>query len=134
MIENFSNIDDVTGLERILETQDSYIIFVDNTIFFESKEGREINFSREIVLLIRAVDHFENTPFVYISNKCPHASVLLYDYEYLEMLPNLIGIAIVIDNEPQQMKINFDKSRFKNPVKIFYSLVDAKKWSKTLVP
>jgi hypothetical protein len=133
MIKNYSNLDVVLGMKRILETHDSYIIFDDNTIFFESKKGIEINFSREIDLLIKAVVDFGNEPFIYISNQCQHASVLLYDYAYLEMLPNLIGMAIVIHNESNSMEINLDQSRFKNPLKIFDSLVQAKKWSKRLL-
>jgi hypothetical protein len=134
MIKNSSHLDVVLSMKRIFETQNSYIIYDDNTIFFEAKEGIEINFSRETDLLIKAIDDFGNKPFVYISNQCQHASVLLYDYAYLEMLPNLIGMAIVIHNESNPMGINLDESRFKNPLKLFDSLFEAKKWSKTLLP
>ena len=81
-------------MKRIFETQDSYIINDDSSIFFEAKEGIEIDFSLEIDLLIKALDSFGTEPFVYISNQCHHSSVLLYDYAYLEMLPNLIGMAL----------------------------------------
>ena len=132
MIVNTPNLDGVSSLDRILETHDSYIHFVDNNIYFEPMEGINLSFSREIDLLIQAADRIGNTPFIYISNQCQHAAGFLYDYKYLEMLPNLVGIAIIRQNASDKGKIIFDESHFKNPIEIFDSLVDAKKWSKTL--
>ena len=133
MIENSSYLAGLSSLERILETEDCCIKYLDNIIFFEPKKGSEINFSREISLLIQAVDHFGDLPFVYISNQCQHSAVMLYDYKYLEMLPNLIGTAIVLDNEFNHIKINPAKSQFKKPLKVFASLSKAQKWSKALI-
>ena len=129
MIVNSTNLRGVSSLDRILESHDSYIHFVDNTIFFEPKEERNLSFRREIDLLIKAAAHIGNIPFVYISNQCKHDTVFLYDYKHLEMMPKLIGIAIVRQNASDKGKIIFDKSNFKNPIEIFDSLVDAKKWS-----
>ena len=129
MIVKSPNLKGVSSLDRILETHDSYIHFVDNNIFFEPKEGMNLSFSREIDLLIKAADRIGNLPFAYISNHCKHAAAFLYDYKYLEMIPNLIGIAIVRQNASVKGKIIFDEASFKNPIEIFESLIDAKKWS-----
>ena len=132
MIVNTQNLIGTSSLDRILETRDSYIHYVDNNIYFEAKEGMDFTFSREIDLLIQATELIGNVHFVYISNQCQHAAVFLYDYKYLEMLPNLIGIAIVTYYGPDKKSLAIDESRFKHPIKLFDSLHDAKKWSKKI--
>jgi hypothetical protein len=132
MTDNTLNLVGFSSSDSILETRDSFIQYVDNTILFEHKKGKINHFGREINLLIQAIGRFGNMPFVYISNQNMHAQVSLNDYKYLEMLPNLIGMAIVVNNEYNHLQVNFDESQFKNPAKVFCSLDDAKNWSKTL--
>lgn len=133
MIVKIPDLTGISSLERILETHQGFIHFADNAIFFELKEGCIITFKDEIDLLLRAIDHLGNRPVVYISNQFEYASTFPYDYKNLEMIPNLIGIAIVRYNVLRLKDKDFDKTRFKRPFRVFDSLKEARNWSRTLL-
>lgn len=132
MIVKIPNLDGVSNLERILERRQGYIHYADNAVFIEPKEGFIITIKDEIELLLQAVDRLGNGPVTYISNQFEYASLFPYDYKNLEMIPNLIGIAIVRYNVLSNKDEDFDKSRFRRPIKIFDSLMEARKWSHSL--
>ncbi len=84
---------------RVLDTELGTIYFYDNVIVMEGKESVTFSIRTGIFTLLKIVKIVGTKPVVYISNRINSYSVDPNDYKYLEMIPNLKGIAIVSYNE-----------------------------------
>lgn len=116
-------------LQEVLETELGTIYFYDNIVMMEAKEDVVLSLKTGIFILLKVISMVGTKPVVYISNRINSYAVAPTDYKYLELIPNLKGIAIVNYLEHLQESTELEKRFFKKPFEAFDNLHDAKVWA-----
>lgn len=116
-------------LKDVIETELGNIYFYDSIIMMEAKEDALLSFKTGIFILLKVISKIGTKPVVYISNRVNSYAVAPTDYKYLEMIPNLKGIAVVNYHESRQEAVEIEKRFFKKPFKVFNTLHDARDWA-----
>jgi len=120
------------NLLEVLETDLGAIYIYDSIIMMEGKENVTISFRTGIFILLKLISLVKTRPVVYISHRINSYAVDPNDYKYLDMIPNLKGIAVVSYSDFGQETAQLEKRFYKKPFKCFTSLSEAEKWAKDL--
>lgn len=116
-------------VKEVLDTEIGIIHFYDNIIVMEGKENAIFSIKTGLFILLKVIKIVGNKPMVYISNRVNSYSVDPNDYKYLEMIPNLQGIATVSYNHFAKGSAKLEQKFFKKQFRDFESLDDAKFWA-----
>lgn len=109
-------------------------VYYENFSIAEVSEGVHMSSENMETLLLIANDVYgTDIPFVYISNRIHSYSVdPLGYYEAIKKFPNLIGYAIVSQNNRRRTLAGLEKLFIKKPVRIFDNLEKAVEWAERL--
>ncbi|RMA58909.1 SpoIIAA family protein [Ulvibacter antarcticus] len=118
---------------KVLDTEIGEIKIYDNLIIMEGKEDSLFSFRTGIFILLNLISQVGIRPVVYISNRVNNYSVDPNDYKYLEMIPNLKGIAVVSYSDWAKNAAKLEKRFYKKPFETFGSLDEAKEWASSLL-
>lgn len=91
-------------------------------------EGEIFKRDQVLTLYQYSLEAFGKKPFGYISNRVNSYSLDPQAYEVTKIAPNLVAIAIVIQNPAQKMSAAVEKMFFNKPFKLFDSLEKATAW------
>ncbi|MEL6810944.1 MAG: hypothetical protein AAFP76_06375 [Bacteroidota bacterium] len=116
-------------VKEVLNTEIGKIYFYDHIVVMEAKENIVLSIKTGIFILLKGLKIVGTRPIVYISNRVNAYSVDPNDYKYLELIPNLKGIAIVSYNPIAHETAKLEKQFFKKPFKTFDTLDAAKEWA-----
>lgn len=122
-------LSDTLLAKEILDTEIGTIYFYDNILVMEGKENSIFSIKTSLFILLKVIKMVGTKPVVYISNRVNSYSVDPNDYKYLEMIPNLKGIATVSYNNITKSSAKLEQKFFKKPFRDFESLDDAKFWA-----
>jgi hypothetical protein len=114
---------------KVLNTEIGTIYIYDHLVIMEGKENVNISIRNGMPILLKVVKAVGLRSVVYISNRINAYSVDPNDYKYLEMIPNLKGIAVVAYNDYSVNTAYLEEKFFRKPFKVFTSMEDAKKWA-----
>jgi hypothetical protein len=114
---------------EVLDTEIGTIYFYDSILVMEAKEDVLISIKTGLSILLDVVKRVGLKPVVYISNRVNSYSVDPNDYKFLNMIPNLKGIAIVSYSEINFQTVDLEKSFIKKPCESFNNLLEAKEWA-----
>jgi hypothetical protein len=120
-------------LKEVLHTELGNIHIYDSIIVMEAKEDALISFKTGIFILLKVISIVGTRPVVYISNRLNTYAVAPTDYKYLEMIPNLKGIAVVNYHPSLKNAVELEKRFFKKPFMTFKSLESAKLWANMIL-
>lgn len=131
MIDNLQapRLSDTLLAKEVLDTEIGTIYFYDNILVMEGKENAVFCIKTGLSILLKVIKIVGIKPVVYISNRINSYSVDPNDYKYLEMIPNLQGIATVSYNNFTKNSATLEQKFFKKPFRDFESLDDAKFWA-----
>lgn len=115
--------------KKVLNTELGTITIYNNIVIMEAKENVTISIKTGLFILLDVVKMVGTKPIVYISHRLNSYSVNPNDYKYLDMIPNLKGIAIVCYSEQGNRTAEFEEAFIHKPFKVFGNLMDAKRWS-----
>lgn len=118
---------------QVLDTALGQIIIDKDHIIMTANPEVEISIKTGIFILLDVVKKVGTRPVVYISNRINCYSLDPNDYKYLEMVPNLKGIAIVAYNEIIRDRALLEERFFRKPFKAFSDLTEAKEWASAVV-
>ncbi len=104
-----------------LELHDNYAVAVMN-------EGIVVDKENNAILVDIAKKHFQNTPFVYITNRINSYSVDPIIYINTAKVKSLKGFAIVSKDPIQKAHAKYEKTFFSKEFKQFDTLKAALKW------
>jgi hypothetical protein len=121
------------NLLEVLETELGDIYIYDSIIMMEGKENVTMSFRTGIFILLKLINLVKTRPVVYISHRINSYAVDPNDYKYLEMIPNLKGIALVSYSDHGHEAAKFEKRFFKKPFKNFRCLSDAQEWAQNVL-
>lgn len=107
--------------------------FYDKFVLGEFKEGVNVSFKTSFNLLLTALKHLGTKPFFIISNRINSYSVQPTDYKYLNKVPNLVGIAIVTNDQAGTSSAMLEAQFFKRDFEVFNNLESAKIWGESLL-
>lgn len=116
-------------VKEVLDTEIGTIYFFDNILVMEAKEDVLISIKTGLSILLDVVKRVGLKSVVYISNRVNSYSVDPNDYKFLNMIPNLKGVAIVSYSEVNKQTADLEKSFIKKPCKTFDNLSEAKLWA-----
>jgi len=116
-------------VKEVLDTELGTIYFYDNILVMEGKENVVISIKTALSILLDVVKRVGIKPVVYISNRVNSYSVDPNDYKFLNMIPNLKGVAIVSYGFVKNETALLEKSFIKKPCGTFDNLSDAKLWA-----
>ena len=125
-------VDDLV-LKNVLDTELGTIQFYDNLIVMEAKEDVVISLKTGMFILLKVISIVGTKPVVYISNRVNSYAVVPTDYKYLEMIPNLRGIAVVSYSPYTKESVELESRFFNKPFTVFDNMNDAKNWSRELL-
>jgi hypothetical protein len=120
-------------LQEVLETELGTIYFYDNIVMMEAKEDVVLSLKTGIFILLKVISMVGTKPVVYISNRINSYAVAPTDYKYLELIPNLKGIAVVNYLPHLRESVELERRFFKKPFESFNCLEDAKKWAQYML-
>jgi len=103
------------------------ILLFEKYLIKQVKEGQTIIPDHAAKLKIEVDKQYNGKPFVYISNRIHSYSVDPLTYRAAEIMPNLMGIAIVT-TEDKSKHAAYESIFFKKPFKIFDDLKKAIAW------
>lgn len=118
---------------KVLDTEIGTIYIMDNMIVMEAKPNVNITIRNGMFILLKVVKLCANRPMVYISNRVNSYSVDPNDYKFLEMIPNLKGIAVVTYCPRRKQAALLEERFFRKPFKTFGTLVEAKTWAEDVI-
>lgn len=126
-------LSEALNLLEVLETELGDIYIYDSIIMMEGKENVTMSFRTGIFILMRIISLVKTRPVVYISHRLNSYPVDPNDYKYLEMIPNLKGIAVVSYTDYGTATAKLEKRFFKKPFKNFTSLSQAQVWAQDVI-
>jgi hypothetical protein len=125
-------VDDLV-LKNVLDTELGIIKFYDNLIVMEAKEDVVLSLKTGMFILLKVISIAGTKPVVYISNRVNSYAVAPTDYKYLEMIPNLKGIAVVSYSPFNKETVELESRFYSKPFMVFNNMNDAKNWSLELL-
>lgn len=118
---------------KVLDTEIGKIYIYDRIVLMEGKTNVNISIRNGMSILVDVARAVGFRPVVYISNRINAYSVDPNDYKYLEMIPNLKGIAIVTYNEYSYNTARMEENFIKKPFRVFSKLEVAKTWANYVI-
>ena len=118
---------------EVLDTALGKIHILEDCIVMEADPEVQISIKTGLFILLDVVKRVGTRPVVYISNRINPYSVDPNDYKYLEMIPNLKGIAIVAYSELSRERAMLEERFFRKPFKAFSNLTEARHWATSVV-
>lgn|GEM_PF-2141846 len=117
----------------ILEATVGTLFFYDNFVVVNMKEGVTISYKTGVYLLLKALKNIGVQPFMIVSDRKHSYSIDPVDYKYLNVLPNLKGIAVVCYTEASYKSAMLESNFIKKPFKTFENLDDAVSWTQSIL-
>ena len=111
-----------TAPRDILEAPVGTLFFYDNFVVVNMKEGVTVSYKTGVSLLAKALKNIGVQPFIIISDRKYSYSIDPVDYKYLNVLPNLKGIAVVCYTEASYKSAKLESNFFKKPFKTFENI------------
>ncbi|MDC8001598.1 hypothetical protein POV26_11160 [Aequorivita todarodis] len=125
------NLPEEFQLKKVLETEIGIIYFYRALVIVEAKEGIVISHKNGLSALLKGLGYLGAKPWVYISNRIHSYSVKPMDYKYLNKVPTLKAMGIVVYNEMARSNAELESTFCKKPFRIFDNLTEAAIWGKT---
>lgn len=117
-------------LQEQFETHLGSIYIYDTVIMMEAREDVTVSFGTGMYILLKLLTKIGTRSVVYISHRINSYAVDPNDYKYLEMIPNLKGIAVVSYSESRRSTArSLEKKFYKKPFETFENLQDASSWA-----
>jgi len=126
-------IDPELLINDILETEIGTIYFYDNIVVMEAKEDSLLSIRTGLSILLNCVKIIGTRPVVYISNRINNYAVDPNDYKFLELVPNLKGIAIVSYSPTALATSKLEARFFRKPFQTFMNMKDATNWANQIL-
>lgn len=123
------NPSNLLEIKEVLDTELGTIHIYENIIVMEAKENVVISIKNGLFILLKVIKMVGTRPMIYISNRKNSYSVNPNDYKYLEMIPNLKGIAVVSYENTGSNTAELERLFYKKPFCNVTSLEDAKNWA-----
>lgn len=123
------NLSETLPVRETIETEIGTIYFYDNLVVMEAKPNISLSIKNGLFILFRGIKMIGLRPVVYISNRVNDYAVDPNDYRFLEMVPNLKGIAIVTYNETSRQIAELESEFVRKPFATFTNLEHAKLWA-----
>ncbi|MBK5213800.1 MAG: hypothetical protein JJE55_09095 [Flavobacteriaceae bacterium] len=120
-------------LDKEMETKIGMYYFYGNIVVVEAKEGITLSYKTEFSILLKALTILESDPWVYIANRVHSYSIKPLDYNYLNEIPSLMGIAIVNYNPAARSNAVLESKFCTKQFAVFHNLVNAVQWAKGLL-
>ncbi|MDP2686392.1 MAG: hypothetical protein Q8O62_04165 [Aequorivita sp.] len=117
-------------LKKTLETEIGMIYFYDNIVIVEANEGIVFSYKNGFSVLLKTLNILGTKPWVYISNRVQSYSVKPIDYKYLNKVPSLKAMAIVVYSDIAQNNTALESKFCKKPFGVFQNVSDAVIWGK----
>lgn len=120
----------------VLEIKDFYkneaadVYLYEKFAVIEAREGATLSYRSGFTLLVKGLNIYGATPWIYISNRVNSYSVVPTDYKYLNKVPTLKGLVIVSQEKSKMNNAHLEKEFFKKPFIIVSSLAEAYEWGK----
>ncbi|MBT8184091.1 MAG: hypothetical protein KJN76_04570 [Eudoraea sp.] len=109
--------------------------FYPNLVISEMKEGVVVNFDNCLPLFVKGLEYYTvDTPLIYISNRINSYSFdPTLHLEAKAIYSNLYGYGVVVYDDMNYRIAQLEQNFMDCPVKIFYSLEEAKTWASKLL-
>jgi len=117
----------------VLQASLGTLYFYDHFVIMKMKEGITINYKNGISLLLKVLSKVGAKPFFLISDREHSYAIEPVDYEHLNKVPNLKGIAIVCHRDASYKSAVLESNFFKKPFKTFENLDDAVSWTQSIL-
>ena len=121
------------AISTIIRLAYGNLCFYNGYVIVTMNEGAtvtlDVHKTNEKILL----EHFKDTPFVYIANRVHSYSVDVLVYREVSKLKNLLGEAVVAPNVYARSTIDLEKKFMDKPFERFTSLENAIIWAQRLL-
>lgn len=108
--------------------------FYKNIMLGEINEGMHVDFNSTLVPIQLCHQIYKQAPIIYISNRINSYSIdPVSFYEAIQIIPNLIGFAIVTQNQRRQTLACLEKLFMQKPIDVFAEMADAFTWGTNLL-
>lgn len=123
----------IMGMIKHYSLEDADIFIFDHYLIIQIHEGVTVEapHDKEINKIVHK--HFAGKDMVYISNRVKSYTVDPLIYPRVELIPNMLAIAIVPKTAAMRKSAEFESAFYDKPFKIFDSLTAAIKWVDTLI-
>ncbi|MUU77278.1 hypothetical protein [Winogradskyella endarachnes] len=105
----------------------------DNHIITTINDGEHIVVEQHKVLLDVAQTYFKNSNFFYLSNRINSYSLDPKVYYQVSKIENLVGLAIISDNNKAIGNAQIEKLFYNKPYKIFSNMKEAIEWGNDII-
>ena len=123
----------ITKMKNTLSLDFCDVVIYDHYIIVTIKEGTILTPEHNNTLIKITESYFEESPFVYISNRINSYSVNPEIYYKTVQINSLKGFAVVSQEYKAKINAQIEKMFFKKPFEIFSEIEDAVTWAKTLI-
>lgn len=107
--------------------------FYDNYVTCNINEGVTLCQQKSRKQTREILNHFDNKPFVYITNRINSYAVDPSIYNESSQIENLVGFAVVSKNHFALNNAKVEKLFLNKPFELFNDLNDAKQWADELI-
>lgn len=121
------------GMIHYYNMHDGEVFVFDEFLICQIEEGVNITPEHTEVLNQIIKKHFQGKNLVYISNRVNSYSVDPITYKETEIIPNLIAIAIVPDNETMKKNAQYERYFYGKSFEIYDNLSKAIEWSHEII-
>jgi len=120
-------------LTNVIDSEVSTLYFYNSVVVGVGKEGVTLSYATGISLLTSVLKTFKLKPWVYITYRINSYAVQPTDYKYINAVPNLKGIAIVLPDNSISENTALESHFIKKPFKIFQTIDEAFLWANNLL-
>ena len=99
-------------------------------IYFEREVQKDLSADDAKVLLEAVYTHYKRQKFVYISHRRSATTIDLNSYKHINQR-QIVGIAIVSENENTEFELLKEQSLYEGPFALFKTLKQAIAWAET---
>ncbi len=127
------NLPEPVHLVQTLETELGNVYIFKELVITEFKEGANISYKTGFSILVSGLNILKFKPWFYISNRKNCYAVQPNDYKYLNSIPTLKAMAIVVYSETGRANAQLEAKFCTKPFQIFNSVLEAYTWAKSLL-
>ncbi len=125
---NSPHFSDGITLLHVYTSNLGVIYFYEHLVVAEFNEGISLSYHNAFSLLLKSIKYVGTRPIVYISNRINSYSVQPNDYKYLEKVPNIKGIAIVVKDPIGTSNAMLESKFVSKNFGVFSSIQEAQTW------
>lgn len=116
------------------KTINAEAVVLNNCLINQVSEGFKVDLGDVDIIEKIARTHFQDRPWVYVSNRFFSYSLDPFVYERASELKNLAGFAITVCGDEARKSAEFEQHFTQKPFKIFENITQALIWAHKLCP